>query len=443
MIWLLLLACKGTDPPPVSHHTEEHTADTGPRPPWYTDERYILVDRVATTVQGGPYEFGFGSLLAAGADLDHDGRLEWSTGAANGTTTSVVRTFEGNEVVAERYPLDSTFALNYPTALAHADLDADGFGDVVLAYNYGYHGRLQVSTSLPPEEDHFLAIDIGLPKTGGIGIPMSMHAGDDSVAVVWTGLAMNGITLLTAPLSAERGTVDDPILLERGSAEVLANGGDDDGDGLFETIFDATPFLDAPRGARALLLGVHHAWDDVAFGELWTCPDGRGLSLDTDCTLMETAPDIGFRQEAFDLDQDGTTELLSFGADESAGLKGAIHVYEADGTPLATIRDTRAAGVGWTLRGAVDAHGVAWLLAGHYGNGVDPAMVYAFRGTDVRGELTEADAERIYVSEQASYFSAIEVYQETPDSPIQLLLGAGVVFMVPFDPGGSSTTQAH
>jgi hypothetical protein len=72
------------------------------------------------------------------------------------------------------------------------------------------------------------------------------------------------------------------------------------------------------------------------------------------------------------------------------------------------------------------------------GIGADPPMVYAFRGSDVHGELTEEDAERVYVSEIGLQFPAFDVYRETPESSPQLLLGHPAdtaVYMLPFDPG--------
>ncbi len=66
-------------------------------PPLDPDARAAFVDDVATVVAAGPGEYGFGTLLATGGDLDKDGRLEWSTCAPTETIEAIVRTYEGTE----------------------------------------------------------------------------------------------------------------------------------------------------------------------------------------------------------------------------------------------------------------------------------------------------------------------------------------------------------
>ncbi len=100
---LFLLACSGpasedgTVDSPTAGDTSPTADSGGGSLPWTPDARAVFVDDVATVVAAGPGEYGFGTLLATGGDLDKDGRLEWSTCAPTETIEAIVRTYEGTE----------------------------------------------------------------------------------------------------------------------------------------------------------------------------------------------------------------------------------------------------------------------------------------------------------------------------------------------------------
>ncbi len=451
---LLLLACKQAPPstadlPPSTSgdtaaveptgHTAT-TADTGTAPPWwYGDERYVWVDPVATIVRAGPYEWGFGSLLATGGDLDKDGRLEWTVGAPSYSTDAVVRSFEGTDLVAERHVLDPMYSPNYPTALAHADLNGDGFGDLVFSYHWGFHGRLQAITGTDPEDDAFFAIEVSGAEEGfSSGQPRSiLAAADGSFLVAWRGYG-TGVMRGRLPLELGPGSLADPVMLDRDAYEMITLPPSiEDMTSLPTITFPVVGHAVGDPTVRSIWLGVYYVTTKGNFGEIWSCPDLVGLALDVDCTLLDSG-DLGAQQVAGDLDGDGTFEVMSLGG-LPPRAQGTVHVYQQDGAVRATITGTRAAQLGLPMRVATDASGEAWLLVGQYnGMATEPAVVYAFRGSDVHGELTDEDAERVYVSAIGIQFPAFDVYRETPDSPPLLLLGHpadGAVYMVPFEPG--------
>ncbi len=450
---LLMLACSGpasedgTVDSPTAGDTSPTADSGGGSLPWIPDARAVFVDDVATVVAAGPGEYGFGTLLATGGDLDKDGRLEWSTCAPTETIEAIVRTYEGTEPLTERNPFDYRFALNYPKAMAHADLDGDGFSDLVFAFNHGNDARLQAVTSVDPVDDSFFAIDIGAPVTDTTGIVTSIHAATDQTLTIAYYEKGMGVWRGTLPSGPGQGAPDLPVALDRSSHEML----------WISRVYQTDPVLGLDvREPMAIThpndpthptvwFGTEHANYEEYFGRVLHCPDGLGLDVDADCTVVAIDTFVGMRQTAIDLDGDGWVEVISSG-ETYRDVHGEVHVFDHDGTERATITCTRTAQLGARMHAATDAQGNAWLLLGQYNmNGTDPSIVYAFRGTDVHGELTEDDAETVYYLDLRSRFEAIDVYRETADGPPVLLLGhptAGAVYMLPFEPGTDSTPSA-
>lgn len=402
MIFLpLLLACTPTGPEPV-----------------------VVNLRHALQFTGEPNDRQFGYSLAAGSDLDHDGRAEWVVGAPHilgeYTEYQVVRAYEGTTLLTSRYPAhdDRPDEHGMRVSAGH-DLDDDGFADAGLSTSASSlitPNRLTLMVSEQEADDLVFELDLDggdyvydLVLGDGYVLTNTPRRWDMATPETW------GSSQSAVASEATRVDKNDPQASGLGTTSTV----DVDGDGVDE-----------------FLTGIWWAQPPVS-GSTWICP----LSLDTqvpeDCELVAEGPGIGGYQIGGDLDGDGIPEIITSEV-AANGTHGSASIYRTDGTRLARIEGTRNAMFGRNPTYVVDDRGDPWLLVGQtHLSGDGYPTIWGFRGDQLQGDLVETDALRQWVGGANTMGKAITTYRELPGDPLQLLIGSpgeNIVYILPFEP---------
>jgi len=392
------------------------------------------------------YRCGF--AVAAGSDLDHDGRAEWAASAPMGNASTshdalvVVRAANG-EIVAVRQP---DAAMRWPQNFGHTlsaglDVTGDGFPDLAYSlFSAEEYGRAYVASSTDGNLDATLVVD---DPDGAQTMPASLALlpGSEGADVLvasqsgyfrWDRFASGVVEAGTQTTSTQA------------NAEVFGAWHD----GVYQRV-GMVAIAPSEGGSSSSWVGALWQSPDqdhtTAIGTAFVCPDESGLQVPEDCRILGEPglPNCGQQQIAGDLNGDGLPELVTSGGSEP-GADGLVRVYDGTGPLLATIVGTSGTGLGRALTYLVDSDGSPWLVMGQHNMGGDAdGIVFAFRGERVLGHLSDKDADRAFTNGTSgpggAFGHSIATYRETPGSPISLVIGSpyegdGRVYVVSFEP---------
>ena len=375
----------------------------------------------------------YGEAVAVGSDLDKDGRLEWAVSAphdANLAQDDVpVVVYEGTEVLTTILPIVREDAFPGDTfwdLAAGGDTDGDGFGELLLPEEWGGFGAyVRVVRSHDRADDILLMLPadqvwsphtVAFQRMGEVDHPVVMSVVGSSRR--FDRFDLSGV----APGSTLQAT----------EATII---GWEERVGLMAPGYPVFADLDLD-GVDELIYGTHESEYEV--GETWVCPTAFDTSIPADCEAVSAGLSAGRFHEVGDLDGDGDLDIVAV-ASSTAGDDGEVWCLTQQGEVIAHIPGTMGNGIGSFPEYAVDDEGEAWLIVADLNSySAEPTQAYRFRVSDLRGELTEADAETIWRTPGTSIGRQSAAYRETPASPLQLILtepyhGTGHVYLVPWE----------
>lgn len=363
----------------------------------------------------------WGTTLTTGCDLDHDGRAEWAVNAPNTDSTygpgTVVRVFEGLDVLTERHPTDDHIA-RYGNVMATGDVDGDGFADLLFSTATTFSdGRVQALVDTEPEHD--TRHQLGEDRSKHVRSLSAQPSG--GVFSVWTG---PGVRVLHSALSTAPRPEPHPL---------------DEGDDILDLTWEDLTEADVHAyvvGGAPLADGYPSLWlagyvesieadGIVETGSPLLCPLEPLSDLSPCEAVGELHQERGDANVMLDVDDDGTPEIATTNS-VTPGLDGSVTILDLNGTVRATIRGTGGAQFGTRMSTTTAPDGSRWLVVSQYNyRGTRPGQLYAFRHDQLDGDLTDMDAARIYTDDiQGSPLAtSIAFYQPTPQEPLMLLIG--------------------